>query len=442
MTKRITPRRLKGFRDFKPHLMSHRQRIAETVRSVATLACFEQIATPALEYQETLLGQGGEETDKQVYRFTDHGGRDVALRFDLTVPFARFTAEHYGDLVLPFKKLQIGEVWRGENTQKGRYRQFMQCDLDIIGIDKPAADLEVLAVLGQILDQVAGGGVTIHLGHRQVLVGVLKAILGPMNAAQLGAALIHLDKLAKVGPERTADSLKESLGVSTAQVQDLIGILASDHHEAAELNKVLQGASAARDAYGRLNGILQSLQAEIEIQGLANLKVKVDLSIARGLGYYTGIVFESTLDDLPGFGSICSGGRYNDLAGRFSSQSLPGVGGSIGLDRLLAGLEELGRLDEKPAGEVFVAIRGEEAYGRELVGLLRQGGLRTDFGLHGKLGQQFRQADRKGFRLVVTVGEDEQRSRTCNLKNLTTGDEQTGLAVTDLKAAALKALQL
>lgn len=428
---RIEAKRLKGFRDYLPDLMAERWRIIDIIRAEARLAGFHTIATPALEYAVTLLGSGSDETDKQVYRFRDHGERDVALRFDLTVPFARFVTEHLNDLAFPFKRLQIGEVWRGENTQKGRYREFTQCDLDIIGVDAAAADVEVLGVFYRILSRLGGLRFTMAVGNRLLLSSLIRKALPQSDET---SALIAIDKLAKIGREAVCELLGGG-----AEAEHLLELLTtkdpSGDTALAALQDYLAGDAAALREIERLKLVMSEARAaaaELNEGGAGRLLI--DLSIARGLGYYTGVVFETTLDDLPGFGSICSGGRYNHLASRFSSRELPGIGASIGLDRLLAGLEELGRISKASHNLVFVAIASEDAfsYANSIVRQLRAAGLASDLGMQPKLGNQFKHADRIGCPLVVTVGGSEVLSKTYSLKNMRTGEERR-----DLPAATL-----
>ncbi|MEY4630502.1 MAG: Histidine--tRNA ligase, partial [Pseudomonadota bacterium] len=402
--RRIEPRKLKGFRDYLPGPMRLRQFILGEIRAVARSAAFHEIATPALEYEETLLGQGGEETDKQVYRFEDHGGRKVALRFDLTVPFARFVAENQGTLVFPFKKLQIGDVWRGENTQKGRYREFGQCDFDIIGVDSVAADVEVMLALATVLSRVPAGGVTMHLNHRGLLSGILAAAFGAgMPASDETKALVAIDKLAKVGedevrkmlsalatrgprgPEEAAAIVVRAISAKAADGQ--ADFVALQKLVAAENPAAMAGLEPHIARVNEIRSILERCGPK------SGVKFKVDLSVARGLGYYTGVVFETTMDRLPGFGSVSSGGRYNDLASRFTNRELPGVGGSVGLDRLVAGIEELGSFAPEGGQGVMVAVasRNALAYAFEVVALLRDDGVSADVGLtEGKVGNQFK----------------------------------------------------
>lgn len=430
--KKIEPRRLKGFRDYLPDLMETRSKLQAKIRQHASLAGFREIGTPALEYGETLLGQGGEETDKQVYRFLDHGNRQVALRFDLTVPFARFVAEHQGELVFPFKRLQIGDVWRGENTQKGRYREFCQCDLDIIGVDSVNADAEILGCFYRILCDFELGGFTIRVGNRLLLSALLSDLIPGLSSEQETKALIALDKLDKIGVAGVVELLATLTAVAPQKLHDFIlGLTSKDADGGTDRNwirsKIVHNPDALRE-FDRLN-LLMELMHSVSKQTKGGT-VKLDLSIARGLGYYTGVVFETTLDGLPGFGSISSGGRYNNLASRFTNRELPGVGGSIGLDRLLAGLEEMGKSAKPQTETTFIAIATEDAVQSafELANFLRNAGVACDIGLTtGKVGNQFKHADRLGYQNVVTLGSEEVRLGTFNLKNMRTGEERKGL---------------
>lgn len=444
---RIDPRKLKGFRDYLPAPMRIRQLVLAEIRTVARRAVFQEIATPALEYEETLLGQGGEETDKQVYRFEDHGGRRVALRFDLTIPFARFVAEHQGELVFPFKKLQIGDVWRGENTQKGRYREFGQCDFDIIGVDSVAADVEVMLALATVLSRVPCGGVTMHINHRGLLSGILAAAYGSeISAADETKAMIAIDKLAKAGEGEVVRLLAAipAHGRSSEEAASFVlkAISAKGADGNADLMRLRDlvnidnpAALAALEPHLlRVTTILQLLKRAAPPVGVT---FKLDLSIARGLGYYTGVVFETTLDRLPGFGSVSSGGRYNDLASRFSNRELPGVGGSVGLDRLVAGIEELGLADTSAVGGVMVAVASQDAlpYAFDVVSLLRNAGVHADIGVtEGKVANQFKYASRLGYAHTVTVGGSEMATRTANLKDMTSGEETRGMPIAEVIA--------
>jgi histidyl-tRNA synthetase len=429
---KIEPRRLKGFKDYMPEVMELRSRFQHIIRNEARLAGFREIGTPALEYAETLLGQGSDETDKQVYRFDDHGGRRVAMRFDLTVPFARFVAEHQGQLVFPFKRLQIGEVWRGENTQKGRYREFCQCDLDIIGVDSVNADIEVISCLYRTLGRFDLGGFTMRLGNRALLSAMLSKSFPGLGTDGESKALIALDKLDKIGEDQVCALLSEIPGASLAAARLFLTLLTTkDQSGSTDSKRIREFLGQDEKGLAELNRMETALSALRDVaQAVPGSSVKLDLSIARGLAYYTGIVFETTLDRLPGFGSISSGGRYNNLAERFTSRALPGVGGSIGLDRLLAGLEELGKVETKTSDLIFIAVATDDALAAALLlaNELRAHNIPCDIGLTtGKVGHQFKHADRLGCPVVLTIGSAEVESKTCNVKIMATGSETKGL---------------
>jgi histidyl-tRNA synthetase len=352
----------------------------------------------------------------------------VALRFDLTVPFARFVAENAADLVFPLKKVQVGNSWRGEKPQKGRYREFCQADLDIIGVDSLAADLEVLSCILGNLEVLVPSSFTMSIGHRIILSGLIRACLPAVGVESEGRVLIALDKLAKIGSPAVAELIMQIEGSDTAGVNSLLEILQS-HAANGDTDLILVRSKLANQAEALLE--VQRLEETVDllrrILSGEKARARIDLSIARGLGYYTGIVFETTIDGLVGFGSISSGGRYNGLVSRFSSQELPGIGGSIGVDRLLAALEQLGGIEQGPRKGVFIALAGTDAraYGFELLGQLRRSGLVADIALkEGKLGQQFKFADRRHYQFVLTLGSQEVESQTVSIKDLSTGGER------------------
>ena len=415
----IEPRTLKGFRDHLPAQALARERILDVARRVYRSYGFAPIDTPALEYLEILTGKGSEETDKQMYRFTDHGGREVGMRFDLTVPFARFAAQHVHELGLPFKRYHMATVWRGENTQRGRYREFMQCDFDTIGTTSPVADLEMVLVVHDLLAAIGVGGFTIRVNDRRVLGGIL-ARLG--LADRSAAVLRSLDKLGKAKPEAVAAELAAH-GVGPDAVKALMemaGLAGPAATVLDRLDALVGDVAAGREGVAALRGIV----AGAEAAGVAAGRVVIDPSIARGLDYYTGIVLESFLADLPGLGSICSGGRYDNLAGLYTKQPLPGVGASLGIDRLLAGLEELGRLaaTETPADVFLVHFDPARlADYLRIAAVLRAGGLAVEFFPEPKrVGQQLKLAAKRGFPAALVIGSDEFAAGTAQFKNLLT----------------------
>ena len=420
----IEPRTLKGFRDHLPAQALARERILDVARRVYRSFGFAPIDTPALEYLEILTGKGSAETDKQLYRFTDHGGREVGMRFDLTVPFARFCAQHIASLGTPFKRYHMATVWRGENTQRGRYREFMQCDFDTIGTTSPVADLETVLVVHDLLAAIGIERFTIRINDRRVLGGVL-ASLGLADRAT--DVLRSLDKLGKA----TRDAVKAELighGVAADAVEKLLKMAELSGSMAdvlAGLESLVADSESGRAGVAALRAILDGVQAA----GVAEGRVVVDPSIARGLDYYTGIVLESFLDDLPTLGSICSGGRYDNLAGLYTKQALPGVGASLGIDRLLAGLEELGKLSavETPA-EVFLVFFDEVHLADYLrvASALRAAGMAVEFFPEAKrVGQQLKVAAKKGFPAALVIGSDEFATGTAQFKNLATQQSTT-----------------
>ncbi len=412
----IRPRTLKGFRDLLPEAMYAREWLIDTARTVFRLHGYAPIDTPALEYTEILLGKGGAETDKQLYRFEDHGGRDVALRFDLTVPLARFVAQHIGELGVPFKRYHVGPVWRGENTQRGRYREFIQCDFDTIGTESLAADTEAALVIHDVLAALDVGEFTIHLNNRLVLAGLL-AELG--LADRTADVLRSIDKLSKIGRQGVAADLEELVGASPAQADRLLAALTVTGTNSEILARVAELAGGAADAgVAALTEVVEGLAAADVAPGRA----RVDLSIARGLDYYTGTVFETFLAEIPEIGSVCSGGRYDDLASIYTKQRLPGVGASLGIDRLLAALEEIDRLDAAAAAPAILMTMFDGSRSADYVGLaamLRRGGLSVELYPEAKkLATQLKYADRKGHRLAVIIGDSEWESGTAQVKDM------------------------
>jgi histidyl-tRNA synthetase len=420
----ITPRTLKGFRDLLPAQALAREQVLQTARQVYRSYGFAPIDTPALEYLEILTGKGSEETDKQLYRFTDHGNRQVGMRFDLTVPFARFAAQHIGAIGTPFKRYHLATVWRGENTQRGRYREFMQCDFDTIGTTSPVADLETVLVVHDLLEAIGLERFTIRLNDRRILSGILQT-LGLTE--QTTVVLRGLDKLGKQPAEAVARELTGH-GIPAAAADRLLS-LAGLSGTATDVLAGLEPLVAAAEVGQAGIAALANLFAGLAAAGVPAGRVLIDPVIARGLDYYTGIVLESFLDDMPGLGSICSGGRYDNLAGLYTKQQLPGVGASLGIDRLLAGLEERGQLEgtETPA-DIFLA-HFDHAHVSDylrIAAALRAAGMAVDFFPEPKkLGQQLKWAGKKGFRLALVIGSEEFASGTAQVKHLATQQAAT-----------------
>lgn len=418
MSDLITPQTLKGFRDYLPTAMMAREKLMEIARQVYRSYGFSPIDTPALEYSNILLGKGGDESDKQLFRFTDSGERDVAMRFDLTIPFARFAAEHSAELGVPFKRYHLGLVWRGEKPQKGRYREFMQCDFDTIGTTSNAADIETLLVIHDLLLKIGFERFTIRVNNRLVLNGLLEK-LG--LSGQTAGVLRALDKLAKIGRDGVISEMTEKVGTTpeqAASVLDLAALKGTNTEILDRLQELLQGSEIGLQGVSRLRELCDVATTA----GVPAERVQLDVSIARGLDYYTGTIYETFLSDLPGIGSVCSGGRYDNLAALFTKEKLPGVGASLGLDRLLAAMEELGLVDQTstPAQVMVTCFDATRVGDYCRIGrVLRQAGISTEvFPDPKKVGQQFKYADRKGFRVALVAGSNEFEKGVWQVKDL------------------------
>lgn len=418
MAKKITPRTLKGFRDYLPETMIPRRNIIETAARIYQSYGFVPIDTPALEYLEILTGKGSDETDKQLYSFQDKGGRDLGMRFDLTVPLARFVSQHANELGMPFKRFHIATVWRGENTQAGRYREFMQCDFDTIGTLNISADIECTLVIYDLLRAIGFENFTIHLNNRKVLSGLLEKLGFEEKTVPV---LRALDKIAKIGHDAVKAEMGETAGLSPEQAEEVLKLTAlkgSNLEVLEQIAAMVAGTSKGEEGVSDLRQVLEAAAAV----GITEKNLVLDVSIARGLDYYTGTIWETFLDDLPGFGSVCSGGRYDNLTGIFMNNPLPGIGASLGLDRLLTAMEQLGMLsDVKTAAEVFIPYFDKTqlpAY-LQMAKTIRSAGIGVEiYPDPKKLGAQLQYADRKGFRYAVIAGADELSRGVCQVKNL------------------------
>jgi histidyl-tRNA synthetase len=436
MSPPIQPRTLKGFRDYLPEAMLPRERIIDTARQVFRSYGYSPIDTPALEYLEILLGKGSAETDKQLYRFQDHGGREVGLRFDLTVPLARFAAQHLADIGTPFKRYHIATVWRGENTQRGRYREFMQCDFDTIGTTSPAADAETLLVVNDLFTAIGFERFTLHVNNRLVLTGLLESI----GLEDLATDVLRaLDKLAKIGPEKVIEEIERMAGATADQARQVVALAqlrGTNDEILRQLRPLVDRSERGQEGVERLAELISTVTAA----GLPAERLKLDVSIARGLDYYTGLVLETTLDALPDIGSVCSGGRYDNLAELYTKERLPGIGASLGLDRLLAAMEELKMIESvRTPADVFIPyfeVSRLADYFR-LAAALRAAGIGAEvFPEAKKLGKQLQYADRRGFRVALVVGEQEFAADQCQVKDLASGASVT-VALTGDAAAVI-----
>ncbi len=425
MATTITPRTLKGFRDYLPADMAPRQAMIRAIEDAFARHGFVPIDTPALEYAEILAGKYGEEGDKLLYQFKDHGDRDVALRYDLTVPLARLVGQHRGELQLPLRRYHVAPVWRADKPQRGRFREFMQCDADIVGSQSALADAEILVTGLGVLQALGLDGAQLHLNHRQVLFALLEAAGVRDEASQLGCVRA-LDKLDKIGNA----SVKAELG-RVDGVTPEVAIAVLDHFDGGVTRSVeavralvaasLDPAAAERHdaAFERLTDVLDLVEAA----GFGDTVV-FDPTIARGLDYYTGIIYETRLTDprVASMGAVMSGGRYDSLIGMFSKEDVPAVGISVGLDRLLAALNELERVPGGPSGaQVYVTVFAEDyaAAALRLAQTLRRAGLRVEVHTNGgKLGKQLGRAGKRGCRFAIVAGPDEAAEGVAVLRDL------------------------
>ena len=414
----IEPRVLKGFRDILPAGEIERAGLMEKITKVYRSYGFVPIDTPVLEYSEILLRKSNGETEKQVFRFEDNGKRDVAMRFDLTVPFARFTAEHESELYFPFKRYHLAKVWRGEKPQAGRYREFVQCDIDTVGSDSAAADFEILSIMRAALAEIGVSDVTIHVNHR----GIFNRFLAKIGAADKSEDILRsVDKLAKVGEEEVKKELVEYTG-SDEKASEILKYIsgAGDFDSTLDmLEKMAGGPDSDTQRMRDIRGMMKA--AGIEATYV------LDPSITRGLDYYTGVVYETFLNQLPSIGSVCSGGRYDNLAGLYTKTKLPGVGASIGLDRLIAGLEQLGKTSRKGSyldAEIYCMDGNLSVHYQGVAAALRTKGINVEvFPEPKKMGQQYAVTEAKSVPWGLLIGLNEAEKNLVTLKNLATREQ-------------------
>jgi histidyl-tRNA synthetase len=443
----IKPRTPPGVMELLPREQIAFQRMLDTIRQSFERFGFLPVETPVMELSEVLLTKSGGETERQVYfvqstgaleKASGNSGADgmpeLALRFDLTVPLARYVAEHEHDLVFPFRRYQMQRVYRGERAQRGRFREFYQCDIDVIGKDSLSVrhDAEIPAVIAAVFDALAIGDFTIQLNHRKLLRGYFEGLgIGdgstPGDSGQ-NAVLRELDKLDKRGEDAVRATLAgDGFDLDEGVVQRLMAfsrVRSRGHEDAlAQLDALGPGPALFEQGRDELRDVLQRMRA----MGVPESRYAINLSIARGLDYYTGIVYETTLDAHPQIGSICSGGRYDDLASHYSKSKLPGVGISIGLTRLFFQLREAGLIATADSSvEVLVTLLDEHGLDHALAlsQQLRAAGFNVETQLEPKkLAKQLQYADRAGIRFVVIRGEDEAARDMVAVKDLRRGEQ-------------------
>ena len=422
----IQPKILKGFRDFLPQDEILRSDLIEKLTKTFRSYGFVPIDTPVLEYTEILLRKSNGETEKQMFRFEDNGGRDVAMRFDLTVPFARFTAQHEEELYFPFKRYHISKVWRGEKPQAGRYREFVQCDFDTVGSDSAVSDFETLSLMKAALSAIGVDEIKIHVNHR----GIFNRFLKKLGLSEKSEDILRaVDKIAKVGEEKVSAELEEITGNadSSAKIIDYIKPLSSFEETLSHIEELAGG----EDEDSKRMKTIFSMMKAAGIEGTYML----DPAITRGLDYYTGIVYETFLEKLPSIGSVCSGGRYDNLAGLYMKEKLPGVGSSIGLDRLIAGLSELGITNAKGSYldvEIFNTDENLNVQYQEVAAKLRKEGISVEvFPDTVKINKQYSVTDKKQIPWGIMLSSNSETANTITLKNLKTREIFESISIED-----------
>ncbi len=422
---RIKPRTLSGFMELLPAPQMQMERIMEILRRTYSLYGFTPLDTPAIESAEVLLAKGGGETEKQIYRF-QKGDSDLALRFDLTVPLAKYVAIHAGELCFPFRRYQIGKVYRGERAQRGRFREFYQADIDIIGDGKLSIinEAEIPSIIYRTFHSLGLRRFQIRINNRKILNGFYAML---ELSERSGDIMRTVDKLDKIGPEKVKAILVEE-GLTQAQAEEIlkfISISGSNAQVLAALMSYVGKNPVFDEGYQELSTVVGCMGSF----GVPEENLSVDLTIARGLDYYTGTVYETTMLDHPEIGSVCSGGRYDNLAAYYTDRQLPGVGISIGLTRLFYVLGEQGMLNPElptaPADALILPMGEDLAPAISLATGLREQGLRVQLYTEAKkFKAKMQYADRLGIPYVIFLGEDEIAQGKCSLKELATGIQE------------------
>ena len=422
MTEITTPRLPSGFNEYLPADQIEFNRLLDIIRATYERYGFAPLDTPVIELSEVLLAKGGGETEQQIYRF-ERGKNDLSLRFDLTVPLARYVAQHQSDLAFPFRRYQIGKVYRAERAQAGRFREFYQCDIDTIGSTSPLVDAEFPAIINEIFSAFNFGDFTIRINNRQILNGFFASIgLEEISTAVLRA----IDKMEKISSDEFAAELRKA-GCDDSQILRVIEFVAI----AGENDEILTALEALPDMNDSFREGAAQLRAVCEAanaMGVPAERLAIDLRIARGLDYYTGTVYETQLDDFPEIGSVCSGGRYDDLTGNYTARAMPGVGISIGLTRLFYKLREAGIISPtvRSLARAVVIPLGQEQTARalEVSARLRAVCSVITYVDDAALGKKLKYADKLGLRYAVLIGEDELAAGDVTLKDLQTGKNQ------------------
>ncbi|MFM1581320.1 histidine--tRNA ligase [Helcococcus bovis] len=422
----VNPSILSGFMELLPDEQKLFDEIKLTIEKNFIKYGFVNLDTPLIEKEEILLSKGGGETSKQIYRI-DKESTPQALRFDLTVSLARYVAMHANELNFPFRRYQIGKVYRGERNQKGRYREFYQCDIDIIGNEKLdiVNDGEIPSVIYNIFSDLGLGEVTFRVNNRKLLNGYLESI----SVSDFESIMRTIDKLPKIGIEKTKLEL-EKFGLNSLQITQIFDFINLTELENTEILDKLLKIEISNDSYSEGLGELVKVYEYMKMFGIPEKNIKIDLTITRGLDYYTGTVFETFLNGYESIGSVCSGGRYDNLASNFTKQKYPGIGLSIGLTRLFYQLNEsklLKKQEKTVSHNILVIPMNEEVldYSIEVVNLLRNNDINSQIYLETvKTKKKFNYADKMGIKNTIIIGETEKQNNTVSLKNFDNGNQE------------------
>ncbi len=427
----VNPRVASGFPEYLPEDQIEFNRLLDIIRNTYEKYGFSPIDTPDLELREVLLAKGGGETDKQVYDFR-RGRNDFCMRFDLTVPLARYTAQHQNDLTFPFRRYHIGKVHRAERAQAGRFREFYQCDIDIIGSNSPTVDAEFPVIINEIFTKLAFGKFTIRLNDRRILNGFFESIGITDSKTDI---MRIVDKLEKLSPSEIKDELR-MIGLSQSSIARLLEFTSISGSNDTVLSK-LSSLDIQNDNFKKGLENICVLVEVIRLFGVPEENFKLDLKIARGLDYYTGTVYETILDDYPELGSVCSGGRFDDLASYYTDNKLPGVGISIGITRLFYKLREIGVVKsgkKSPANVVVIPLSDKELQSAILVSrILHECNVSNIlYTEQNNFNKKMRYADQMGFLYAIVIGGREAENASVSLKNMM-DRSATNVAIADLK---------
>ena len=421
---KVEPRTLPGFMELLPNDQIKFNSLVDKIRKSYEKFGFLPLDTPIIEMADVLLAKAGGETEKQIYRF-NKGETDLALRFDLTVPLAKYVCEYNNDISFPFKRYQIGKVYRGERPQKGRYREFYQCDIDIIGDGELSIvnDAEMPSVIYTTIKEFGFDNFTIRINNRKLLNGLFAELSLEEQSVEI---MRIIDKLEKIGKDNVVKCLQD-LNVADEKIEKILNFIEIDGETDEKLQK-LENLNFTNELFLQGLSELKEVVKYVRLFGVPDTNFKVDLTIARGLDYYTGTVYETFLNDYRELGSVCSGGRYDNLAEFYTDKKMPGVGVSIGLTRLFSKLSELNILKEKDESiskVLVVSMTDDISRALEVATKIREEGINTDVYLENKkIKAKFKYADKLKIPFVAVIGEEEEKNGTVSLKNMESGEQE------------------